>query len=109
MRSYTPTSSDDNLGHFDLMIKVTFLLHFVARALTVPVLRERQHLPLRFSAQNRGSHSRERSKRPVQLLTNIVSRNWPDCWGDGYHAHAPNHPRRPQKPSGQHQAEPHLC
>jgi len=24
MRSYTPTSSDDDLGHFDLMIKVTF-------------------------------------------------------------------------------------
>lgn len=22
MRSYTPTSSDDNLGHFDLLIKV---------------------------------------------------------------------------------------
>jgi hypothetical protein len=37
MRSYTPTSSDDNLGHFDLVIKVTSP-HFVARALTVPVL-----------------------------------------------------------------------
>ena len=24
MRSYTPTSSDDNLGHFDLLIKVCF-------------------------------------------------------------------------------------
>jgi len=26
MRSYTPTSSDDDLGHFDLLIKVTFIL-----------------------------------------------------------------------------------
>ena len=24
MRSYTPTSSDDDLGHFDLLIKVAF-------------------------------------------------------------------------------------
>jgi len=25
MRSYTPTSSDDDLGHFDLLIKVPFI------------------------------------------------------------------------------------
>lgn len=25
MRSYTPTSSDDNLGYFDLLIKVYFI------------------------------------------------------------------------------------
>jgi len=25
MRSYTPTSSDDDLGHFDLMIKVNII------------------------------------------------------------------------------------
>lgn len=25
MRSYTPTSSDDDLGHFDLLVKVCFL------------------------------------------------------------------------------------
>ena len=27
MRSYTPTSSDDDLGHFDLLIKVAFVSH----------------------------------------------------------------------------------
>ena len=39
MRSYTPTSSDDDLGHFDLMIKVAFIPYSVARALTLTVLR----------------------------------------------------------------------
>ena len=29
MRSYTPTSSDDDLGHFDLLIKVAFISSFI--------------------------------------------------------------------------------
>ena len=60
MRSYTPTSSDDNLGHFDLLIKVIFIPRAVLHALTltVLVLRERQYLPLHFPAQNRRPHSR---------------------------------------------------
>ena len=32
MRSYTPTSSDDDLGHFDLLIKVRATSQFRARA-----------------------------------------------------------------------------
>src|SRR5580693_5649253 len=38
MRSYTPTSSDDDLGHFDLMIKVLLIPPSVARAHMVPRL-----------------------------------------------------------------------
>jgi ferredoxin-NADP reductase len=29
MRSYTPTSSDDDLGHFDLLIKVAFFQPYI--------------------------------------------------------------------------------
>jgi len=46
MRSYTPTSSDDDLGHFDLMIKVYMsdLLLLFTNLTSMTDLRERQHL-----------------------------------------------------------------
>jgi cytochrome-b5 reductase len=46
MRSYTPTSSDDDLGHFDLMIKVNMsdLLLLFTNLTSMTDLRERQYL-----------------------------------------------------------------
>ena len=40
MRSYTPTSSDDDLGYFDLLIKVALISHSIRLISCVPVLRE---------------------------------------------------------------------
>jgi cytochrome-b5 reductase len=49
MRSYTPTSSDDDLGHFDLLVKVFPVSPFCLTLPSLfPVLREGQHLPLSF-------------------------------------------------------------
>lgn len=59
MRSYTPTSSDDDLGHFDLLIKVAFLKNLPSYdSLSPPVVREGQYFPLHFSPQNWRQHSR---------------------------------------------------
>jgi hypothetical protein len=48
MRSYTPTSSDDDLGHFDLLIKVAFISSSVVRPLTVPSRTRRAIFPATF-------------------------------------------------------------
>ena len=56
MRSYTPTSSDDDVGHFDLLVKVKrysaqqLNLYLIKFALG---LRERKYIPLSFSLENR--------------------------------------------------------
>jgi Oxidoreductase FAD-binding domain len=48
MRSYTPTSSDDDLGHFDLLIKVAFISSFVVRFLIVRSRTRRAISPVTF-------------------------------------------------------------
>lgn len=48
MRSYTPTSSDDDQGHFDLLIKVAFISPSVACIFMVPSLTRRAISPAMF-------------------------------------------------------------
>ncbi len=48
MRSYTPTSSDDDLGYFDLLIKVIFSFHSVARVLMLPSLTRKAISPAMY-------------------------------------------------------------
>lgn len=48
MRSYTPTSSDDDLGHFDLLIKVAFISSSIVRFLIVPSRTRRAISPVTF-------------------------------------------------------------
>lgn len=48
MRSYTPTSSDDDKGHFDLLIKVCLLLFTLCSILDTSVLTRSRSLLASF-------------------------------------------------------------
>lgn len=71
MRSYTPTSSDDDLGHFDLLIKVSRPSAGCTRSdvddIANTVLREGQYLSLCFSSQGRRQGQNQRSQGSIHL------------------------------------------
>lgn len=95
MRSYTPTSSDDDLGHFDLLIKVNaFGIQLVSFYLTIDVvIRERKYFPLCLSPQNWRQSQNQGSEGTVQIPSLPLSRNWYDCWRNRHNPNASNYPR----------------
>ena len=38
MRAYTPTSSDDDLGYFDLVVKVRLISSYLIMLIDVPII-----------------------------------------------------------------------
>ena len=58
MRSYTPTSSDDDLGHFDLVIKVTFNFTLCCACSHGPQAYEKGNISRHVSLLKVGDHIR---------------------------------------------------
>jgi len=70
MRSYTPTSSDDDKGYFELMVKVCELsICLIARLISrlLLVVREGKYLKIPQPAQNWGQHPREGTQRSIHI------------------------------------------
>jgi hypothetical protein len=99
VRSYTPTSSDDDLGHFDLLVKVCvlrYILKFLTRCFKD--LREGKHFALPLTPENRAESSGQGSQRSILVHSYLVQAPWDDRWRDWNHANAADHPRCAEEP-----------
>jgi hypothetical protein len=68
MRSYTPTSSDDDLGHFDLLIKVPFIPPYATYILIVSRLTRRAISPATFLSSKLATKSASRVRRAYSTI-----------------------------------------
>jgi len=74
MRSYTPTSSDDDLGHFDLMIKVTFNSTFCCTCSHGPQAYEKGNISRYVSLLKIGDHIRVKGPKGQFKYSPTLSR-----------------------------------
>ena len=68
MRSYTPTSSDDDLGHFDLLIKVAFISPSATCVLIVSSLTRRAISPATFLSSKLVTKFVSRAQRDNSII-----------------------------------------